>query len=163
MVEFDVTMRGEDLYDYNLYHNYRHVEGILTVILGVVLLIVCAWAMKSHANLTYMIATGGLGVFFTLITPLRIWVKSYQQVKLTPSFQKSLHYRITSELLTLSQEDQTVEVPLEEIRSCVDTGKSIVLYVSKVRAYILPKREIGEQLDVLVNLLKDSPIAKNRL
>lgn len=163
MVTFEVTINSSDMFDYNVYHNYRHFQGIVSLLLGVVMLVVCFFSLRAQANITYILVTGFLGLFFTIITPVRIYFKSIQQVKLTPSFQKPIKYTISETELVIEQEEARAAIPMEEIIKAVDTGKSIVLYISSLRAYILPKREIGEKLPQVIDIIKNSKIRKIKL
>lgn len=163
MVTFEVVITGKDMFDYNVYHNYRHFQGIISLLLGIVLLVVCVTSIGTDANISYILITGFLGLFFTVITPFRIYLKSIQQVKLTPSFRKPIKYTLSETELIIEQEDARASIPMEEIIKAADTGKSIVLYVSSVRAYIFPKRELGELLPQVVEIIKNSKIRKIKL
>lgn len=163
MVTFQVSITGKDMFDYNVYHNYRHFQGIISLLLGIVMLVVCVMAVRADGNISYILITGFLGLFFTVITPVRIYFKSIQQVKLTPSFRKPIRYTVSTEELVIEQDDAKAVLPMAEIVKAVDTGKSIVLYVSSIRAYIFPKRELGEQLPQVIETIKNSNIKKIKL
>lgn len=163
MVTLEVSITGKDMFDYNFYHNYRHFQGIMSLLLGVFMLVMCVLSLKSGATTTYILVTGFFGLYFTILTPIRIMLKSYQQVKLTPSFRKPIQYTITSEKLELEQDGTKAVIPTEEILKAVDTGKSIILYVSSVRAYIFPKREMADKEKEFVDIIKKSKIRKIKL
>lgn len=163
MVTFETKITGSDMFDYNFYHNYRHFQGIISLLLGIVMLVVCIFSIRSGANISYILVTGFLGLFFTVITPLRILLKSYQQVMLNPGFKKPFRYTLTESTLTIEQEDARAEIPMAQIIKVVDTKKSIVLYVNHVRAYIFPKRDLGEQLPQVIEILKKSEAGKVKL
>lgn len=154
MIEFDVNITVKDMYDYNFYHNYRNIGGVLGILIGLICIVLCYLGYKSNANISYTLLMGFMGAFFTVITPFRIYIKSIQQVKLTPMFKKTLNYKIDAENITVSQEDQSAAMPLKDIWKVVDTGKSVIIYVTKVRAYIFPKRDIAEKYDKLCEILK---------
>lgn len=163
MVTFDVKITGKDMFDYNMYHNYRHFQGIISFILGVVMLVISVLSYRAGAQLSYVLITGFLGLWFTIITPVRIWVKSYQQVALTPSFKKPITYTLSEKEMVIAQDGVEGVLQLEQVIKAVDTGKSIVLYVSNVRAYIFPKRELSDKLLEVTDILKRSKIKKIKL
>lgn len=163
MVIFQVSITSKDMFDYNFYHNYRNFQGIISLILGIVMLVVSFMAFRADGNISYILITGFLGIFFTVITPVRIYFKSVQQVKLTPSFQKPIQYTISEEELVIEQEGAKAVLPMTEIIKAVDTGKSIVLYVSSLRAYIFPKRELGDLLPQVTEVIRNSGIKKVKL
>lgn len=163
MVTFEVSLTGKDMFDYNIYHNYRHFQGLLSFFLGVIMLVVSVVSYRAGAQLSYVLITGFLGMWFTIITPIRIWIKSYQQVALTPSFKKPISYTLSEKELVIAQDGAEAVLQLEGVLKAADTGKSIVLYVSSVRAYIFPKRDIGDKLQEVTEILKNSKIKKVRL
>lgn len=163
MVSFQVSITGKDLFDYNVYHNYRNFQGIISLILGIVMLVLSFMAVRADGNISYILITGFLGLFFTVITPVRIYFRSLQQVKLTPSFQKPIQYTISEEELVIEQEGARAVLPMSEVIKAVDTGKSIVLYVSSLRAYIFPRRELGDLTEQVVDIIKKSGIRKVKL
>lgn len=156
MIEFDVTISTKDMYDYNVYHNYRNINGLLGILIGIICLGLCIMGVLNDANISYVLMMGFIGLFFTIITPFRIYLKSAQQVKLTPSFKKPLHYTIDEKEITISQEGSKAAFPLNEVWKAVDTGKSIVIYATRVRAYIFPKRDLAEKESQLKEILKSS-------
>lgn len=163
MVTVEVSITGKDMFDYNFYHNYRHFSGILSFLLGVLMLVLCGMSAGEGANISYILITGFLGLYFTILTPIRIFFKSYQQVKLTPAFKKPITYTATVEELVIEQDGAKAAVPMKDFVKAVDTGKSIILYVTGMRAYILPKRELGEKQEEFVDILKKSNIRKVKL
>ena len=78
---FEVQIPVNDMFDYNIYHNYRNFQGILSLILGVIMLVLCGAAIIQDGNISYILIMGFFGLFFTIITPVRIYFKSMQQVK----------------------------------------------------------------------------------
>lgn len=163
MLTLEVSITGKDMFDYNFYHNYRQFSGILSFLLGVLMLVLCVMSAGEGANISYVLITGFLGVYFTFMTPVRILFKSYQQVQLTPTFKKPISYTVTEEELIIEQDGVKGAIPMDDIVKAVDTGKSIILYVSRVRAYIFPKRELGDKQEQFVDILKKSKIRKVKL
>lgn len=160
MITFDISITGKDMFDYNVYHNYRHFQGIISLLLGIAMLILCAAAWMENGNISYILITGFLGIYFTILTPVKIYLKSYTQVKLTPAFMKPIRYTLSEEMLLIEQGDAKAEIPMGDIVRVRDTGKSIVLYVSAVRAYIFPKKQLDGKIDTVRDIIRKSQ-AKN--
>lgn len=155
MVEFDVTINTKDMYDYNIYHNYRNFNGIFGVLVGIFFLVLSVAGALSDANISYILIMGFAGLYFTIITPIRMYIKSAQQVKLTPAFKKPLHYTVSDSSIEVAQEDMKASIAFTDIYKVADTGKSLIVYVTKARAYIFPKRELGTQEMQLKELFKN--------
>ena len=64
---------------------------------------------------------------------------------LTPAFKKPLHYRFLEEGIEVSQDDIVELQNWKDMQKAVSTGKSIIVYTSKVKAAIFPRKDMGEQ------------------
>lgn len=154
MVEFDVTITTKDMFDYNVYHNYRNFNGIMGVVLGIICLVLCVSGIMTDANISYILIMGLFGGFLTVFTPVQIYLRSVKQVKLTPSFRKPLHYKVDEQEISVSQDGAEAVFSLGDVWKAVDTGKAIVIYVTRIRAYIFPKRDLMEKEGMLLEVLK---------
>lgn len=151
--EFEVNMTVKDMYDFNIYHNYHNISGLAGLVFGVVALFISVYSY-GDVSISYTLMMAFFGLLFTIITPGRIMLKSAQQMKLTPMFKKPLKYTVSDENITIEQDDQKVEIPWDDVYRVKDTGKSIVVYITSVRAYIFPKRDVGAQEENLTAVLK---------
>lgn len=151
--EFEVNMTVKDMYNFNIYHNYHNMSGLAGLLFGVVALFISVYSY-GEVSISYTLMMAFFGLLFTVITPARIMLKSAQQVKLTPMFKKPLKYTVSEENITIEQDDQKVEIPWEDVYKVKDTGKSIVIYITSVRAYIFPKRDLAEQEQKLLEIIR---------
>ena len=75
------------------------------------------------------------------------------QVKNTPMFQKPLEYELTEEGITVRQGEQELKNSWGDFTKAVSTGKSVLLYMGRVRAMILPKECMGEQYEEVLKII----------
>ena len=68
-------------------------------------------------------------------------------------FQKPLEYELTEEGIVVSQEDAKAETKWEEVTKAVSTQKSVILYLGRVRALILPKACMGDQYEEALKMI----------
>ena len=142
-VKMDVQMTPRAMYDFLLYHTYSHLSGLIGAIFGVVVL---GLGIRAMAQGDY---TAGMMFFFfaavfLVMTPLTLKSKAKAQVKTTPMFQKPI---------TISQEDQQTEVKWEEFQKAVSTNRTLILYITRVRALVFPKEALGEQYTAAVQMI----------
>ena len=137
MVELDVKIEAGDLYDYMLMHTYSSAAGIMGTAFGAVLILLALGTQRW--------AFIALGALLILYLPWTLFVKSRRQVLSNPSFQKPLHYILDDQGLTISQGEDSVQYPWEEMHKAVSTGRSIILYTSRVNATLFPKRQIEDK------------------
>lgn len=143
-MEFDVRITKTDLYDYQIHHAYTSPSGLFGTIVGCLFLL---GFLNTRTPLFLII-----GAFVILYFPWMLHIKAATQAAL-PVFQKPLHYRLSEEGLEISTEDEKQLVPWERITKASATGKTVLLYTSKVNAFLFPKRELGERCGELVRMI----------
>lgn len=144
-VEFDVKIRSGDLYDYMLYHTYSGFVGIFGTIVGILLVV------NFFMNGGFISAIAG--VVIILYLPWTLFLKAQQQAQNTPAFKKPLHYKMTEEGIEISQDGEVQHQAWADMLKAVSTGKSIIVYTSKVNASIFPKRDLGEKTVAVIEMI----------
>lgn len=145
MLELDVKIEAGDLYDYMLRHTYNSASGLLGSCFGA-MFVVLAFGTGQWLYLV-------LGLIMLLYLPWTLFVKSRKQALLNASFQESLHYCLNGEGLVISQGEETVTYPWEQMHKAVSTGRSIILYTSPVNATIFPKKQLGEKKTAVIEMI----------
>lgn len=145
MVKLTVKIEAGDLYDYMLRHSYNSPAGILGSAFGAVL-IIFALASQRWAILV-------LGGVMLLYLPWTLFLRSRKQILSNPSFQEPLQYTLDDEGLTISQGEEEAEMAWGDMYKAVSTGRSIILYTSRVNATIFPKRELGDQRAAVIEMI----------
>lgn len=145
MVELDVKIEANDLYDYMLRHSYNSAVGIIGSCFGA-MLVVMAVMTKQWAYLVF-------GLIILLYLPWTLFFRSRRQVLSNPSFQQPLHYLLDDQGLTISQGEDSVQYLWEEMHKAVSTSRSIILYTSPVNATIFPKRQMEEHKSAVIEMI----------
>ena len=145
MVELDVKIEAGDLYDYMLMHTYSSASGVLGSAVGA-LLILLALGTQRWAFIV-------LGIILLLYLPWTLFIKSRRQVLTNPSFQKPLHYVMDDVGITISQGEDSVQYPWEELYKAVSTGRSIIVYTSRVNATIFPKKQMEDKRAGVIEMI----------
>lgn len=144
-VEFDIQMTSADLYDYMLHHTYNSAQGLIGSVAGALMIV----AAVAGAGVLCLIA--GMIVLFYL--PITLFLKSKQQFLMNASFKRPLHFKMTEEGIEVSQGEETQSQKWEEMHKAVSTMKSIILYTSPVNASIFPRRELGEKIPGVIEMI----------
>lgn len=140
-LEFDVRVNAGVLYDYLLRHTYTGSAGILGSAAGA--LGVVAFFLKGYP--LYLI----LGLAILIYQPAALYLRARRQA-LNPVFKEPLHYRMTEEGVFVSQGETQQFQKWEDMYKAVSTGRSLILYTSRVNACIFPRSDLGEkQVDVI--------------
>lgn len=145
MLELDIRINAGDLYDYMLRHTYNSASGILGSSFGAMLVVLAV----GTGQWLYLV----FGLIMLLYLPWTLFIKSRKQVLMNPSFQEPLHYSLTDGGVTISQGEESVTYPWEEMQKAVSTGRSIILYTSPVNATIFPRKQLGENVMPVIEMI----------
>ena len=145
MVELDVKIEAGDLYDYMLMHTYNSAAGIMGTAFGAILILLAVGTQRW--------AFIALGAVVILYLPWTLFVRSRRQVLSNPSFQKPLHYVLDEEGITISQGEDSVRYLWEEMHKAVSTGRSIILYTSRVNATLFPKSQMYDKTTDVIEMI----------
>lgn len=144
-LEFDVKINAPILYDYMLHHTYSSASGLIGTTVGALLL--CGFFIGG--GILYLI----IGGVILLYLPGSLWLKSRQQAALTPAFREPLHYRLDEEGITVSQNEASETTPWENVCKAVSTKNSIIVYTSRVNAFLFPRAALGERKYELIEMI----------
>lgn len=158
-VKFNVKMTDKIMYDFLLYHNYTSMTGLVGAILGVLLLGVAV--MKGTAgDIQTAILFFAISIFVLMSTPMTLKATAKNQVKNTPMFQEPLEYEISDEGIMVSQNEESALNEWKEFEKIISTSKSLILYITRVRAIILPRESMGDDYMKVVEMISKNVPAK---
>ena len=145
-VEFDVKITAGDLYDYMLSHTYSGFSGLFGSIVGALFIVYYA---ATRTNLYFLIA----GILILLYIPCSLYMRAKKQAAMNEFFKKPLHYTLTDEGVTVTQGDYEMFQEWSIVYRAKSTNKSLLLYTSKVNAWIFPKRDLGEKREDVIQII----------
>ena len=153
-VEFDVKITAADLYDYMLSHTYSGFSGLFGSIVGALFIIM----YFSVGYFLYLIA----GAVILLYIPCSLFLRAHKQVALNEAFKKPLHYVLTDEGVTVSQGEDEMFQEWDVVYRAKSTNRSLLIYTSKVNAWIFPKRDLGKDKEAVIQLIS-AHVAPNKV
>lgn len=145
LYEIDVQIKASDLYDYSLRHTYTSLGGLLSTIIGVLMIYVY---FAKNASFLYLF----FGIVVVLYIPVNLLLVSKQQA-MQETFQKPLHYAFYENGMEVSQDDIKEMIGWDYIVKAVATSKSIIVYTGKNRASIFPRRDLQPDATALIRVL----------
>ena len=157
--EFSVNMTVMDMYKFLLRHAYYCVSGVISLLISIaaIVFMVVRFEYLTPSQLGLLAIAGCI---FTIVLPMHLWTRATTIVKLTPSFQKPLNYRVNDDGVYVSQEDDEVLLPWSGVYKSVETKSHIVIYSSPKNGFIFPKNQINDSAQVIRQLIdkyKDVP------
>lgn len=152
--EFDVSITSKDMYRFNMYHAYHGFQGIFATVIGVLVLIVAA-ATAGKVETMYTVLYAAFGIIFLIYVPVSLSMRSKQQILTSEVLRQALHYRVDEEGVHVSQNDQTADLLWNQVYKVVSTKSNLLIYSSRVNAYVIPREAIREEYETVAQLAKE--------
>lgn len=156
MVQFDSKISEQDLYEFNLHHVYTSSQGIISLVAGGIG-IGAAIVSFGTVDMFYTVAYVILGILFLIYLPVTLKIKSKSQLAMSPVLQGTLHFSmeddgivVTTDVVAEGQDNKAV-LPWKNVYKIVTTKKSLLIYSSRVNAYIIPKNQVIDIIDEIKN------------
>ncbi len=144
--EFDIQMSAKILYNYLLYHAYKGFTGIFGTCVGIVF--VLAFSVNTDTPM-YLAA----GLILILYTPLTLRTQAARQFLANEALKKPLHYCLDEEGITISQGETSQNIGWDVVTKAASSPSAIIIYTGKKNASVLPKKQLGERLPAVVQLI----------
>lgn len=157
-IEFDVQMKVETLYDFKIHNAYKQAITILATCAGMLLWFL--FLSKQQTHILYPV----LGSLLILYVPFTALQNALVQSKLTPAFQRPLHYKLSDEGIEISQDDQTEKMTWDQVLKATGNRKSIFVFTSRNAAFIFPRKCMGDNTaEVIALIARNVPTAKMKI
>lgn len=144
-IEFDVQMNAKKLYDYSLYHTYRSFSGLLGTAMGALLILY----FLSTGQILYLI----FGIIVILYLPIALYLNAKKQMVSVQSYKEPLHFCISDEGMEVSQGEVKQLQEWEKVQKVVSTGQSIILYTGKTIATVIPREDMGDKTEEVIQTI----------
>lgn len=142
-VSFDVKLRPEDLFRFNMYQTYTGMHGIVSILIAVTVFVMAGITGKN-GSIAYMLLYILVGIIILFYIPLTLWGRAKRTLKTNEVLADTLHFTLTEKAVCVSQKDQTGELPWDQIYKMVSNSRQVLIYSSRINAYIIPREQLGE-------------------
>lgn len=149
--EFEVTISDKDMFRFNVYHAYHGFQGVIATLAGIWVLVMAGLTF-GKVEILYTILYTILGIVFLVYVPGSLYLRSKQQMSSSEVLKRALNYKIDDTGVHVSQGDQTADLEWKQIYKMVSNKNQILIYSSRVNAYIIPKEAVLEQYQTIVGL-----------
>ena len=149
--EFDITLTSKDMYRFAIYHAYTGSQGIISILIAALCFFVSVQT-RGSVELMYTILYAVFGAVILVYLPVQLYLRSKRQFMLSEALRRPLHYRVDGEGIHTSQDGAAADLPWDRVNKVVSAGGHILVYSSRVNAYIIPKSQIGEQYGVFLQI-----------
>ena len=151
-IKITVRMRFSNMYDFLLHYNYKGFAGMFGPVFSILALVALffSYSVLTRGQIVLLVLAS---LLFTVINPLLLMFKAAKQVKMNPTFKDSLVYTLNEEKITAKQNGEVLPIAWKDVKEVTETNRNMIVYLSKVRAFVLPKECIGDQLNEVRELI----------
>ena len=153
-VKINVDMKEEYMVDFMLRHTYRSFSGIAGLVIGVGAAML-AFSVIGKGDYQAAFPQLLIAILFLVVTPRNTIKRAQQQVQKSEMFQNTLEYEFSEEGVTVRQNGVESLTEWNEFHKAIETQKSVILYVTRLRAIIFPKPWMGEQYPAVVKKIRE--------
>lgn len=150
-VEFDIKITDKDMYRFNMYHAYTGFQGIFATVIGIAVLVVAAVTF-GKVEITYSLLYFLFGLIFLVYVPMSLKLRSKRQILVSPVLKESLHYKVDQQGIHVSVGEETAHLEWEMVYKIVSTKSNLLIYSSRVNAYVIPRNQISGQYGAIREL-----------
>ena len=151
-LKFSVQLESSDMVNFIMYHNYSGIQGWFGVVISLaafVYLIVDFADMDWTVRIVMLV----IGLLFTVVNPLMLYMKAKKQAVTNESLKLPIQYTLSENELVIEQGEEQLIVPWDQLRIIKDSSRSLIVYVTRMRAFIWPKEKLGSQYNEVTKLL----------
>lgn len=159
-IKLSVNLTGKEMFDFMMKHTYSSFSGYIGLLLSVCALFGFIVTFDNPAvTVQYKVVLIFTALLFTVIQPANLYYRSMKQVKQNENINKPMDYEFDTAGIRVSQGDDSVEYEWSQVTKIASTKKSIFLYTSKFRSFILPRRAFADgELAVLRDIARKNAV-----
>lgn len=150
---FHIQMEPKDLWKFSMYHSNKGYLGIFNVLftLASLYLLVTKWSDTSGA---YRLLLLVCVMMFTVWQPGILFLKALKQAG-NERLKAAMDMVFGREGFTVAQGEQSMEVTWDQVARAVRIPGIYILYMSSVRAYLLPDQILGNEKVAFAEFLRE--------
>lgn len=149
---FHIQITARELWGFSMYHSNKGYLGIFNVLftLAALWLLVTRW---GEFDIPYRLLLLVCALMFTVWQPLLLYLKARKQAK-GAAVKAPMDMTFSKEGFVIEQNGQKQEVLWEQIGRAEHMPGQMIVYMSRIHAYLLPDRIVGEDKEGLRNLIR---------
>ena len=145
-LKFDITLTAEDMYRFNMYQTYSGFHGWFSIAFSILIFVV-AGVTRGKIEAAYTALY--FGIVFLVYPPVSLYLRSKRTLAMSEVLRGTLHYEVDEEGLHVSQKEESALLPWEQVYKMVATKHNVLVYSSRINAYVIPRAQLGESYAAL--------------
>ena len=160
-IEFDINLKAKDMFRFNMHQTYTGFNGFLSIFASIILFVAAGYTY-GNVPVSYTVMYVFFGLLLLVYQPITLWLRAKQSIKTSPVLGNTLHYLVDEDGFTVTQGEASGVLAWKQIYKMVSTKKLVLVYSSRVHAYVIPREQLGEHYVSLAKLARNN-LPKYRL
>lgn len=158
-VKASVRLQTKQMFNFLMHHTYFSFLGYIGILISICSFgaVIYTWGSLPVENIILLIIAG---MMFTVVQPLMLYRKAYMQITKNDMFSRPIEYVFNSGGIDITQEPDSTHINWNDVIKVTSTSMSVLIYLSKVRAFIITKEALGEQFDTFKAIVSKNAGAK---
>ena len=152
-IEIKTEIGVSEMFEFTINNNYKTIRGVIAVLFSLASAagLVFYWNQFSGWQKALMLF---FALMFTVIEPIEYYLRSKRQVK--KNFTVPLSYVFDENGIEIRRNDEMAHNDWQEVMKVISTKKLVIIYLSPIRAFSLPKKDIGDSYQSLKSLMEEN-------
>lgn len=148
-LELEVSLNEKQYYHFNLYHCYHSMNGFLSIFLGILCMVYGIFGIMNPDDYTLIqiIFFFIFGVFILVYNPVALYMRSKRRFLQNAVMKNAVTYIFTETGIKLKQGEVEEEMPWDHLYKIIKTKESMIFYLTKYNANIIPLSEMEGKYD----------------
>ena len=151
-IRLKITMTEQNIRDYVYGQTIKSTRGIAFFVLGVIAIVILALTWNDQGTLA-KVCLIGIAAIYLVVQPVMTVLKANTLAK-RPELYVPIDYEIDAEEVAVTQGDEHIVYRWEDGFRFVVKKNLLLMYVSRINAYILPKDQLGDAYTQILTLAK---------
>ncbi len=151
--EFEINLTEKDMYRFSMYHNYASFQGIFSILIAIAAFVM-AVLTRDRVTVEYTVLYVVFGIIFLVYVPCSLKLRTKKQFKTSGELQNTLHYQVDENGITVFQNGESAELPWKQVYKITATRHNLIIYSTRVSAFVIPLSQLGEKYGILKELAK---------
>lgn len=155
MIEFKAKITPKDLYLFNIRHVYSGMQGLLSIVVAAICIGLCVYNWNSM-DIPYRAMYIVMALFMLFYIPGSLYMRVKTQMGYGKPLSEALEYAFIEEGIRVTSPvvNDSATLPWDMIYKVVTRGDNLFIYSARNSAYIIPKNEIIDQLNPIIDAFK---------
>ncbi|NCD03323.1 MAG: YcxB family protein [Clostridia bacterium] len=144
---FDIKTGAKEIFSFLMEYSYTTPSGLvgLAISIGAGIWLITHIGSMGRNDLAFFLIIFSL---YTVVNPVMLWFKAKKQAASSGYFSKPLHYELSEKGIMIRADKKQTRLKWPAVVKVKEYGNLIVVYMSKVNAFIWSKEQMGDSDEV---------------